>query len=170
MKKTKIVIIIVILFMIVASVGVMFNKRYTIKRKMGIWIPYNSEILNYERNYGYSYKNILMVKISMSKDVYEELSLETSDIYDKKMVRDDISERVNELEEWDSHVCAEDSYLPINTEKEDADWWDLEIENIDEFYYVEKRNPKIGFRSRWIRRIYVVYTDSDIILYLSSWK
>ena len=86
------------------------------------------------------------------------------------MVRDDISERVNELEEWDSHVCAEDSYLPINTEKEDADWWDLEIENIDEFYYVEKRNPKIGFRSRWIRRIYVVYTDSDIILYLSSWK
>lgn len=170
MKKTKIVIIVVVLFMIVASIGVMFNKRYTIKGKMGIWIPYNSEILNYQRNYGFLYKNILMVKLSMSKDVYEELSLETSDIYEKKMVRDDISVLVNELDEWDSLVFAEDSYLPINAEKGNADWWDLEIENIDELYYVEKSNPKIGFRSRWIRRIYVVYTDSDIILYLSSWK
>ena len=170
MKKLKLIIIIIVLCVIVTSLAITTNRRITIKMKMGIWIPFNSEILNYERNYGYFYNYRLLAKISMSKDDYEALYLDISKFCEKSLFADDISELVNELDEGHSFVYAEDSYLPINIEKGDPEWWDLEIENIDEMHYIEKENYRIGIRDRWIRRIYVVYTDSDVILYLSLWK
>lgn len=166
-----ILIVIVILSIMAALIGITYSPRNTIKRKMGIRLPNDCEIHNYELNYSIFYDTTVLAKVSMSKEEYTKFREDILEKYENNLSSDDISILAEANDEGDEWIYpANDSYLPINFEKVSENWWNIEVDYIDELFYVEKTNYRIGVRNKWIRRIYVVYEGDNVFLYLSEWK